>query len=82
MGGSLVTASEAGRKLNRFMNRLSAEERDAFFITDSHGHAKAVLLDIDKYHAMMDALEDEGGGPDAAVAGALLKAILRRAREG
>jgi PHD/YefM family antitoxin component YafN of YafNO toxin-antitoxin module len=81
MDGSVVNATEVGRKLPRLLNRLSTNE--SVFITDSNGRAKAVLLDIDKYHAMMDALEDdEGGGPDAAVAGALLKAILGRARKG
>ena len=78
MDGSLVPANEAARRLPRLLNRLSTDDQD-IFITDSQGRAKAVLLDIDKYHAMMDALEDEGGGPDAAVAGALLKAILERA---
>jgi len=78
MEGSVLPAKEVGRSLPRLLNRLSTQQ--SVYITDSDGQAKAVLLDIDKYHAMMDALEDEAGGPDAAVAGALLKAILGRAR--
>jgi PHD/YefM family antitoxin component YafN of YafNO toxin-antitoxin module len=79
MDGSVVPAKDVSRMLPRILNRLSSDE--SVFITDATGRAKAVLLDIDKYHAMMDALEDEAGGPDAAVAGALLRAILGRARK-
>jgi PHD/YefM family antitoxin component YafN of YafNO toxin-antitoxin module len=78
MEGSVLPAKEAGKSLSRLLNSISSEK--SVYITDSKGQARAVLLDIDKYHAMMDALEDEAGGPDAAVAGALLKAILGRAR--
>ncbi len=79
MDGSVVSATEAVRKLPSLLDRLGRKD-ETVFITDEEGRARAVLLDIDKYHAMMDALEEEPGGPDAAVAGALLTAILNRAR--
>ena len=81
MDVSVVNAKEAGRKLPRLLNRLSDEEKP-YYITDDDGRAKAVLLDVDRYNAMMDALEeDQTGGPDAAVATQLLKAILGRSRK-
>lgn len=74
-----VSAQEAGERLKRLVNQLSGTG-GACYITDE-GRARAVLLDIDKYHAMMDALEDvTAGGPETELARDLIKAIIRRAK--
>ena len=77
MQASIVSAADAGRALPGLLNKISTTE-GACYITDGDGRARAVLLDIDRYNAMMDALEDEAGAADVQVAGALLRAILKR----
>jgi PHD/YefM family antitoxin component YafN of YafNO toxin-antitoxin module len=77
MQASIVSATDAGRALPGLLNKISTTE-GACYITDGDGRARAVLLDIDRYNAMMDALEDEAGAADVQVAGALLRAILKR----
>ncbi len=77
MHTSIVSASDAGRALPGLLSNISTGE-GACYITDGDGRARAVLLDIDRYNAMMDALEDQADSADAKVAGALLKAILKR----
>ena len=77
MQTSAVSARDAGKALPGLLNQISTSE-GACYITDGDGRARAVLLDIDKYNAMMDALEDQAGPADAKAAGPLLKAILRR----
>ena len=83
MQTSIVSARDAGKGLPGLLNEISTSE-GACYITDGDGRARAVLLDIDRYNAMMDAIEDEAGplGMQAAkgakTAGAVLKAILKR----
>lgn len=77
MHRNIVSATDAGRALPGLLNKISTSE-GACYITDGDGRARAVLLDIDRYNAMMDALEDQAGPADAKVAGALLRAILKR----
>ncbi len=62
MHTNTVSATDAGRALPGLLNKISTGE-GACYITDGNGRARAVLLDIDKYNAMMDALEDEAGPP-------------------
>lgn len=81
MEGSIVSSAEAVRTLPRLLTGLGNEGSDgAYYITDGKGQARAVLVGIDKYNAMMDALEDEDGEviPDAKIASALIKAIIHR----
>ena len=77
MKGSVVSATEAVKELPRLLTRLAAKEGPTY-ITDGTGRARAVLLDIDRYNAMMDVLEDGSGDAEAALAGALVQAILER----
>lgn len=77
MDASIVSATDAGRALPGLLSKISTSE-GACYITDGDGRARAVLLDIDRYNAMMDALEDQAGPTDAKAAGAVLKAILKR----
>jgi PHD/YefM family antitoxin component YafN of YafNO toxin-antitoxin module len=79
MEGSIVSSVEAGRTLPRLLTGLGNEGNEgAYYITDTQGRARAVLVDIDKYNAMMDALEDKEVIPDAKIASALIKAIIHR----
>jgi len=90
MNGAIVSAREAAGALPKLLTRI--EDEGTYYITDGRGRARAVLLDVDRYHAMMDALEDQpakrrGGqsspgsvSPDAVLAGALIKQILARAK--
>jgi PHD/YefM family antitoxin component YafN of YafNO toxin-antitoxin module len=80
MGVSMVPEKDAGRSLPKLLSGLAAGGEPCY-ITDRNGRARAVLLDIDRYHAMMDAIEDQGEWPEEAAAGALLEAILGRARK-
>jgi PHD/YefM family antitoxin component YafN of YafNO toxin-antitoxin module len=65
--------------LPRLLTGLGNEGSEgAYYITDTQGRARAVLVDIDKYNAMMDALEDKEVIPDAKIASALIKAIIQR----
>ena len=77
MQTSIVSARDAGKGLPGLLNEISTTE-GACYITDGDGRARAVLLNIDRYNAMMDALEDEAGPANAKTAGAVLKAILKR----
>ncbi len=84
MQRSILSVNEIGSSFPRILDGL-ASKNEPTYITDDDGRARAVLLNIDKYHAMMDALENgdelEPGSRDAEVAGALVKAILERARK-
>ncbi len=60
MHKNTVSATDAGRALPGLLSKISTGE-GACYITDGNGRARAVLLDIDRYNAMMDALEDETG---------------------
>ena len=84
MKSSVVTAQDVGSSLPLLLNRLASDE--ACYITDDDGRARAVLLDIDKYNAMMDVLEgrddSDQGSQDSEIAEALIHAILARAKEG
>ena len=62
MHTNIVSATDAGRALPGLLSKISTGE-GACYITDGNGRARAVLLDIDRYNAMMDALEDEAGPP-------------------
>lgn len=62
MHTNIVSATDAGRALPGLLSKISTGE-GACYITDGNGRARAVLLDIDRYNAMMDALEDEAGVP-------------------
>ncbi|MHC4249155.1 MAG: hypothetical protein ACYS9X_08515 [Planctomycetota bacterium] len=82
MEGSIVSSAEAVRTLPRLLTGLGHEGNDgAYYITDGKGRARAVLVDIDRYNAMMDALEDREVIPDAKIASALIKAIIHRDTE-
>jgi PHD/YefM family antitoxin component YafN of YafNO toxin-antitoxin module len=82
MHKSTVPATSVGVSLPELL-RLSSRGEPTF-ITDDRGRARAVVMDVDRYHAMMDAIEsrEAAGSParDAEVAGALVEAILHRAR--
>jgi len=79
MEGSIVSSAEAVRALPRLLTGLSNKGGGgACYITDSGGRARAVLLDIDRYNAMMDAIEDNEPVPDAKIASALVEAIMNR----
>jgi len=79
MEGSIVSSAEAVRTLPRLLTGLTNEgSGGTCYITDSRGRARAVLLDIDRYNAMMDALEDNEPVPDAKIASALVEAIMNR----
>ena len=79
MEGSIVSSAEAVRTLPRLLTGLGNEGNEgAYYITDTQGRARAVLVDIDRYNAMMDALEDKEDVPDAKIAGALIEAIINR----
>ncbi len=77
MQGTIVSAAEAVRSFPRLLTGL-AQKDGAYYITDGDGQARAVLMDIDRYNAMMDALEDWDAIPEAKIAGAVVKAILER----
>ncbi len=62
MNRNIVSATDAGRALPGLLSKISTGE-GACYITDRDGRARAVLLDVDRYNAMMDALEDEAGPP-------------------
>ena len=79
MQGSIMSTAEAVRSLPRILTGLAGDSGTCY-ITDGTGRARAVLLDIDKYNAMMDALESDGEVPDAEVADVLVKAIIERSR--
>lgn len=57
MGHMFMSANEMQDKLDNVVENLSGQENQACFIT-SAGQTRAVLVDIDRYNAMMDALED------------------------
>jgi len=75
MQQSILSTAEAVHSLPRLLTGL-AKKDGAFYITDGSGRARAVLLDIDKYNAMMDALEDKEIISDAKLASAMVKAII------
>ena len=77
MQKSIFSARDAASELPGLLNEISSKE-GACYITDGDGRARAVLLDIDKYNAMMDALEDKAPPIDTQAASALLQGILRR----
>ena len=83
MQGSIMSTAEAVRSLPRILTGLAGDSGTCY-ITDGTGRARAVLLDIDKYNAMMDAIEAGGerhaGAADAEVADALVKAIIQRSK--
>ena len=56
MARMFMSANEMQDKLGSVVNELNTEENQTCFIT-SEGQTKAVLVDIDRYNAMMDALE-------------------------
>jgi PHD/YefM family antitoxin component YafN of YafNO toxin-antitoxin module len=83
MQRTIVSATEAGLNLPKLLSLASGKEPT--FITDDRGRARAVVMDIDRYHAMMDSIEGreavEAHNRDAEVAGALLEAVLQRMRK-
>lgn len=82
MQGSIVSSAEAVRALPRLLTGLGSDGSErTYYITDGNGRARAVLMDIDRYNAMMDALEDTEVIPDAKIASALIKAIIDRDRK-
>jgi len=79
MEGSIVSSAEAIKKLPSLLTGLRHKGSDGTcYITDTRGVARAVLVDIDRYNAMMDALEDKDEVPDAKIASALIDAIIGR----
>lgn len=80
MTGPIVSAREAADVLPKLLSRIG--DAGTYYITDGRGRARAVLLDVDRYHAMMDALEEQSSGnPDASLANALIREILSRAKK-
>ena len=53
-----LSYSEARRKLATILQQVSSGE-GPLFLADKTGEARAVILGLDTYHAMMDALEDQ-----------------------
>lgn len=53
-----LSYNEAKRKLADILQQVSRGE-GPLFVTDKSGDARAVILGLDTYHAMMDALEDQ-----------------------
>lgn len=80
MQETILSAAQAVHSLPRLLTGLSKND-GTFYITDGNGRARAVLLDIDKYNAMMDAIEDRETIPDAKLASAMVKAIISQNRE-
>ncbi|NCO65494.1 MAG: prevent-host-death family protein [Candidatus Aquicultor secundus] len=56
MAINILSASEVREQLSRILKSLS-EKKEPVFITQ-YGKAKAVLMDIDRYNALMQLLED------------------------
>ena len=51
----------------------------AYYITEE-GRARAVLVNVDRYHAMMDALEDFGGEGEE-LGEEMIASVLQRRQE-
>ncbi len=53
-----LSCSEARRRLGDILRQVSSGE-GPMFLSDKSGETRAVILGLDTYHAMMDALEDQ-----------------------
>ena len=76
MSCSFVSSGEVSERFDSVMNEL-AESGATCFITDG-GKPRAVILDVDRYHAMMDIIEaqesDASGDLDMDLIRSMLKA--------
>ena len=60
MGGMtpFLSYSDARRRLAAILRQVSSGD-GPLFLADKSGETRAVILGLDTYHAMMDALEDQ-----------------------
>jgi prevent-host-death family protein len=62
---TILPSNEVQNRIGTLLNRLR-ETGEPIFIS-RHGQAEAVLLSMDRYHAMMDLLEDREDELDIAL---------------
>jgi prevent-host-death family protein len=65
MAVTILPTNEVRNRIGSLLNRLR-ETGEPIFIS-RHGRAKAVLLSVDRYNAMMDLLEDREDELDTAL---------------
>ena len=76
MNCSFHSSGEISERFDKIVKELG-DSGSACFVTDG-GEPKAVLLDLNKYHAMMDIIEMQDTAGDPKIDAAMMKAILEK----
>ena len=76
MSANFIPRNEFKDSFDAVLSNL-AKSGDEFYVTDS-GRPTAVVIDVDKYHAMMDMIEAGSSGFTADAESKLLSSILKR----
>jgi len=74
MGSNFIPRAELPESFDTVLNEL-ARSGDEYYVTDS-GRPRAVLIDVDKYHAMMDMIEASQAAAPKDVDAKVLKSML------
>ncbi len=76
MNCSFHSSGEISERFDKIIKELG-DSGSACFVTDG-GEPKAVLLDLSKYHAMMDIIETQDALGDARISADTMRAILEK----
>lgn len=79
MSGSFISADEVNTRVCSLIAEVNSQGRPCF-ITEE-GRAKAVLLDINRYHALMDVMEEVELAEDKPKPESLVKEIIRNSED-